>query len=664
MSLEFLQSTKLFSGVASEILERIAHVFEEKKMDKGQSLFLQGEEAKTLYFLASGECITVFRNAEDGLEYRGREISEGDELGLEAVWLGESYPFSLHAKAGASFFALDREYLMEICTKSSAICKSMMSVLTRRLQEHNTQKQSTVVDLAKVFIDREILAKFPRKLILKHKMIPLVQRKGIIVIGFVNPGVPEVLEELERYTGDLRIRSVTLDAVSFERFYRVRISPILDRRSSGANKNNDDRWFDALKEKVYDVELLEKGEKLVAERVGEQVKGEEVIELMNRVIGEALDLQASDIHIEPSEDLLVIRYRVDGRLKRRPEELGMRFHAPLVTRIKVLGRMDIAERRQAQDGRLSMMYNNRQIDFRLSTVPTHFGEKMVMRILDPSNILMDLEKLVPHERTYRAIRWMIEQPQGLVLIAGPTGSGKTTTIYSTLLFRREDEVNIVTIEDPVEYTIGGIAQVQVNDLAGVSFANSIRHFLRQDPDIITVGETRDPTTASTALEAALTGHLVITSIHANSALGSIVRLRDMGIEPFLIANTLNGVISQRLVRRVCPHCRGPRSYHHNLIQPLGIFSKEEEKEFYTFYKGKGCIHCNFLGYRGRVGAFEFLQIDEGLRPLIAGDATIEEIAQKARKDGNLQTIKSFCRELLLNGITTPEEVTRILFADS
>jgi general secretion pathway protein E len=358
---------------------------------------------------------------------------------------------------------------------------------------------------------------------------------------------------------------------------------------------------------------------------------------------------------------MVVRYRVDGRLKRRPEPLDMRFHPPLVSRLKALGRMDIAEKRRAQDGRLSVEHGRRQIDFRLSTVPTRFGEKLVLRILDPQTVLIDLERLILHDPTYRAMRWMIEQPQGLVIIAGPTGSGKTTTIYSAMLRLREDEINIVTIEDPIEYTIEGITQVQVNDAAGVSFANSVRHFLRQDPDVIVVGETRDPQTAATTVEAALTGHLVFTSLHANDALGSVVRMREMGVESFLLAHTLVGVVSQRLLRRVCPHCRQPTTYHPDLIMPLGLFGKDEGAGGFSFMKGSGCLNCNYQGFRGRVGVFEVLRVDDRLRPLIAAGESMPVIEKMAMETGLFQPLREHCRHLLVNGITTPEEIARVLF---
>jgi type IV pilus assembly protein PilB len=296
-------------------------------------------------------------------------------------------------------------------------------------------------------------------------------------------------------------------------------------------------------------------------------------------------------------------------------------------------------------------------------VPTRFGERLVMRILDPGSLLIDLERLMPLEATYRAVRMMLDAPQGMIIIAGPTGSGKTTTIYSQLLRLRKADINILSIEDPIEYTIDGVTQVQVNELAGVTFATAVRNFLRQDPDVIVVGEVRDSQTANTSVEAALTGHLVVTSLHTNDALGTLMRMREMGVEAFLLAHTMVGVISQRLVRRICPQCREPASYHRDLIRPFGIFPDDGGNAPYDFFKGRGCSHCNFQGFKGRVAVFETLRVDDRLRPLIAKGASVEEMAAKALALGLFLPLKDYARHLLVTGVTTPEEIARVLFAD-
>lgn len=660
MDVGLLSSTILFGGLPLEELEPLRRLLSSLEVDEGTMLVEQGATAAELLLVAGGRLETSRRDAEDGLTYNGPELGPGDDVGLEAALIGGPHLYSVRALTPASVTRLPRQELLRLSRERPALGARLLAVVADRLHGDRSRQQSRVVDLGRLRVDESLWTLLPRAAMLKHRALPLARHGGVLVVGFVDPGDLGALDEVRRMAAGHRVRPVPLDAVGFDRFFRACVTPVLDRARPDGDR--DDRWFGALKQKSYELNAIEGAESVAQDERIRQVPGEQIIALMNRLIGEALDLLASDIHIEPSEDELVIRYRIDGHLKKRPEFLDMRFHGPLVSRIKVLGRMDIAERRRAQDGRMAIAYGSREIDLRLATVPTRFGEKIVLRILDPASILIDMERLIPREPTYRAVRWMVEQPQGMVIVAGPTGSGKTTTIYSTLLRLREDEVNIVTIEDPIEYTIRGLTQVQVNEPAGVSFANAVRHFLRQDPDVIVVGETRDPQTAKTSVEAALTGHLVLTSLHANDAIGTLVRLREMGVESFLLANTVLGVVSQRLVRRVCPHCRVPTTYHPNLIRPLGIFPASTGSPF-TFYKGQGCIHCNFQGFKGRTGVFEVLSIDERLRPLIAAGADAGRIDQVAREAGLLQPLKDYCHHLLVSGVTTPEEITRVLFVE-
>lgn len=660
--LGILRTSQLFGQLPDSTLEAIASHLQLHSYHKDEAILQQGAIATHLLLVAEGEVETIHREPEYGLDYKGPDRLTGDELGLASVWLGEPHQYSVMAHDEAKCYSIERETLKDLALAYPKLQQVIADGLARYLFREEGLQPSPVVDLARLRLDESLLAMFPRHVINNHKVLPLMERSGVLAVGFVDMNNLYAVDDVKRLAHGKRVNPIPLDQASFERFYRTTVSPLLDRREG--RKTYNDQWFSALKRKTYDtISVEETLERVSHDKRGQQVPGEMVIQWVNRLVGEALDLMASDIHIEPGEHEMVVRYRVDGRLKKRPETLDMRFHGPIVSRLKIHGHMDIAERRQAQDGRLRLFYDNRPIDFRLSTIPTHYGEKLVLRILDPTSILIELERLILHEPTLQAVRWMVEQPQGIVLVAGPTGSGKTTTIYSTLLHRREDEVNIVTIEDPIEYTVDRIAQVQVNDLANVSFANSIRHFLRQDPDIIVVGETRDPVTAHTALEAALTGHLVLSTIHANSALGTLVRLREMGIESFLLANTVTGLISQRLVRRVCSRCREVTKYHRNLIVPLGLFPKEDAPEYFEFYKGKGCMHCNYLGFRGRVGAFEVLRVDESLRPLIASGAETTHLRRLALESGHLSLMKDYCRYLLTQGLTTPEEVIRILFIE-
>jgi type IV pilus assembly protein PilB len=656
-----LLTSRLFGGLAAGPRDAIARRLIPVEVDDGEAVVTQDEPAQELLLVVEGRLAVWQRESEDGLEYARPDLSVGDDLGLAATLRGEPQPFSAWACGTVRLLALPRAALLALAQERSEISAALTAALAERLHRAEARTEARVVDLARLRTDESLWGLLPRHLIAKRRALPLAQRGSVLVVGFVDPTDTEALEEVRQKLPGVRVRAVALAATDFERFYRARVAPVLDHWRP--EESGDTRWFTALQAKSYEVRMLDgTAETVPAEERGKHIHGDEIVALTNRLIGEALELSASDIHIEPGPSLLTVRYRVDGRLKKRPEPLELRYHSPIVSRFKVLARMDIAERRKPQDGRLAIAWGTREIDFRLATVPTRFGEKLVLRILDPASILIDLERLIPHEPTYRSVRSMIDQPQGMVIVAGPTGSGKTTTLYSAMLRRREDEVNIVTIEDPIEYTIHGVSQVQVNEPAGVSFATAVRHFLRQDPDIILVGETRDPQTAATSVEAALTGHLVLTTLHANDALATLVRLRDMGIEPFLLASTVIGVVSQRLVRRLCPHCAEPATYHRELITPLGLYAPDETPEMFEFAAARGCIHCNYQGFRGRVGVFEALRVDDTLRPLVASDAPVPELRRLALQRGLLLPLEGYCRHLLTRGFTTPEEVGRVLFS--
>jgi len=659
MDLDAVLALPPFQALDPTRVAPLAAAMEECPADTDDEVARQDTDAEVMVVVLEGRLQVGWRDVEDGLEYVGARLGPGDFLGLSEILLNVAHPRSAWATEPSRVALLPREALLAACAGDPVLSTALYRLVAERLNTMAAPVGARIVDLARLKLDESLWGLLSLANIRKYRALPLARNGRVLVVGFANAGDLNAIDDVARLVSGYRVRAVALDGGEFERFLRTRVVPVLERVRP--DENPRDRWFQVVSQKSTDVRLVDAMPSVAPEERGKAISGEMVVALVNRLIGEALELAASDIHVEPSEGELVVRYRVDGRLKRRPEPLDMRFHAPLVSRLKALGRMDIAEKRRAQDGRLSVEHGRRQIDFRLSTVPTRFGEKLVLRILDPQTILIDLERLILHDPTYQAMRWMIEQPQGLVIIAGPTGSGKTTTIYSALMRLREDEINIVTIEDPIEYTIEGISQVQVNDAAGVSFANSVRHFLRQDPDVIVVGETRDPQTASTTVEAALTGHLVFTSLHSNDALGSVVRMREMGVESFLLAHTLVGVVSQRLLRRTCPHCRQPTTYHPDLVQPLGLFGKDEGVGGFTFLKGTGCLNCNYQGYKGRVGVFESLRVDERLRPLIAAGETMIVIEKAAREAGLFLPLREHCRHLLINGITTPEEVARVLF---
>ncbi len=380
-----------------------------------------------------------------------------------------------------------------------------------------------------------------------------------------------------------------------------------------------------------------------------------IIRLVNRLILNAVEIRASDIHFEPFENEFKVRYRIDGVLH-EVDSPPHRLQAAVISRVKIMAKLDIAERRLPQDGRIKLKIADKEIDFRVSTVPTVFGESLVMRILDRDSLVLDLEKLGFPEKILEKYNSLISQPYGMILVTGPTGSGKTSTLYTTLAKINSPEFKIITLEDPVEYQLNGVNQIQVNPKIGLKFASGLRSIVRQDPDIILVGEIRDKETADIAVQSALTGHLLFTTLHTNDSCGSITRLLDMGVENFLLSSTLLGVLAQRLVRVICPFCKQQTFPEERLIKSMGIDQTEAAK--IKFYHGSGCEECRYTGFRGRIAIFEYLQIDDNIRKEIINQSSTETIKKAALKQG-LFTLRQDGWEKVKKGLTTISEVLRV-----
>ena len=393
-----------------------------------------------------------------------------------------------------------------------------------------------------------------------------------------------------------------------------------------------------------------------------------VVSLVDRILLQAMSVSASDIHVEPQQRGLRLRYRQDGVLQQYIEPLPSRLIPAVTSRFKILADLDIAERRQAQDGRIRRKYKDRVIDFRVNTLPSRFGEKVCLRLLDSSATQLGLDKLISNPDTLALVRDLGAKPFGMILVTGPTGSGKSTTLYSLLAERNDPGINISTVEDPIEYTLPGITQCQVNREKGFDFATALRAFMRQDPDVLLVGETRDLETAKTAIEAALTGHLVLSTLHANDAPSTIARLDEMGVEPFMVSAALIGIVSQRLMRRVCTTCREPYTPDQQELGRFGLMASREAKV--TFYKAHHhadnepvCPTCQGSGYKGRVGVYEVLRINEEIATVIAKGATTDTIRQLALESG-MVTLLGYSLQLVREGHTTLEEVGRMILTDS
>lgn len=410
----------------------------------------------------------------------------------------------------------------------------------------------------------------------------------------------------------------------------------------------------AVMQRIFDD--VEKEEVVGEESIGEldylrdlaQDKG--IVQLVNVIIENAVRDRASDVHVEPEERDVKVRYRVDGILYDR-ERLPARMQPAITSRIKLISQMNIAERRLPQDGRIKGKFSDKEIDIRVSTLPTVYGESIVMRILDRGSAFITLEGLGFDAELLTIYESLILKPYGMILITGPTGSGKTTTLYASLERINSTEKKIITIEEPVEYLMSGINQINVKPKIGLTFANGLRHIVRQDPDIIMVGEIRDLETASIAIHAALTGHLLFSTLHTNDAPGAITRLMDMGVENYLVSSTLIGVMAQRLVRTICAHCKEPYTVESDVMEALRL-------EVSTVYRGKGCNHCSGTGYRGRIGIFEILNINDDIRDLVMKEATIRELKEKAVSLG-MRTLRQDGVSKITKGLTTVDEVLRV-----
>jgi general secretion pathway protein E len=450
---------------------------------------------------------------------------------------------------------------------------------------------------------------------------------------------PQVLAEVRRVTG----KRLSLNSTSDEQFAAL-LAQTYEQGSDQAM---------AMMEGVGDeLDLDQLAQTLEPEDLMEAEDDAPIIRLINALLTEAIKINASDIHIEPFENSMRVRFRVDGMLREILKPPGN--IAPLViSRIKVMAKLDIAEKRLPQDGRISLRVAGRAVDVRVSTLPSGHGERVVLRLLDKQAGRLDLEQLGMGEKIEKQFDQLLHKPYGIILVTGPTGSGKTTTLYAGLTRLNEKSRNILTVEDPIEYYLDGIGQTQVNNKIEMSFARGLRSILRQDPDVVMIGEIRDIETASIAVQASLTGHLVLSTLHTNSAIGAITRLRDMGVEPFLLASSLIGVVAQRLVRKLCPHCKIPHTVTPSECSWLNL----PENDQTTIYSAAGCKECNNIGYIGRTGLYEFIPVDDKLMDMIhegEGEHAMEQYARtfstSLRQDG---------RRMILRGITSLEEVIRV-----
>ena len=534
----------------------------------------------------------------------------------------------------------------------------------REMLEGKAQEEGiTFVDLDRYSIDASAINLVPERIVKNHTVIPVRKEGNVLYVAMPNPNNIQAIDDV-RMVSRLDVKPVRAVPEAIEEAIRKHYGStngnalgVAQQPQTTAPVPTSSRGdiSQAIAEAGAARGLEDEADAAAAAQVAEQAP---IIRLANALIQQAIQDRASDIHVEPQQRGVRVRYRVDGVLH-EAMTVPKNLQAPLISRYKIMADMNIAERRIPQDGRIEIRQGGKDFDLRVSAIPTPFGEKIVMRILDKTSVLLGLDKLGFSEEVQSQIEELTRQPNGMFLSTGPTGAGKTTTQYSVLHKLNSIERNIITIEDPIEYQLNGISQVQVNRKAGLSFGTALRSFLRQDPDIIMVGEMRDLETAEISVEASLTGHLVLSTLHTNDAPSAVARMTDMGLEPYLISATVIGVLAQRLGRRNCANCSEPYEVKQSELRRFG-FEVTDPEGLVTLHRGKGCEECRFTGFRGRIGVYELMRMNSEIAELVVRRAPLADIKAAAKANG-MHELREDGLLKILQGVTTPEEVMRVIF---
>jgi type IV pilus assembly protein PilB len=680
---QFLKNVKLFSELSPESLAKLGSRLKTVEFPPSEVMVREGAPGVSMYVIKSGLVEVRKKDPTTGIDFLVAQLGEGAAVGEMALLTGRPRSATVTTVQATVVFTLTRSDFRNLLTQHPEISLGLARILAERVEEATKHVGIDFINLQKENFDPRVVGLVPQTVILLHKLIPVAYVHNALTLAMVNPSNLVAFDDVRRYVKGAIIEPRICTEDDFRKFMdtvypqlmgldkgqrsELEKKTIEDRRERKEERRKQQTAMDIPLQSFEDLqnEILtgmevqsDEEEKVNAMELTTASEDAPVVRLANNVLAMAIKKGASDIHIEPQEQGVVFRLRVDGILKVE-NVLSKKIQLPLISRLKILARLDISERRMPQDGRISIKIDNRSIEFRVSTVPAKFGEKMVMRVLDKSEALLPLDQLILHPQVVDLMYRMIHQPYGIIYVTGPTGSGKTTTLYSALSEINSPDVNISTAEDPVEYDLPGLCQVQTHKDIGLDFARILRAFLRQDPDVILVGETRDMETAKISVEAALTGHLVFTTLHTNDAPGSFTRLQEMGIEPFLMANSTVGIVAQRLARRICQNCKIQVEVDDTMI---GFFGYTRENAP-PFFKGEGCDRCSGNGYRGRVAIYEILVMNDELKRAVAGGAKTDALRDMAEKGGMIN-LKQYAMFLMEKGLTTVEEVlTNLVISD-
>jgi type IV pilus assembly protein PilB len=641
----------MFAALPQQYREQLGARLTRHELGPNTEIVRQGDPADALFLIESGLVGVFVRDSKLGIVRLVNQLSAPESFGEMALITTMVRNATCMSLEVTTVHRLGRDVFDAVVKQIPAVALGIARTMAERLQQVSGEREVPWVSLGNKPPDRRLWTSVPAELMRKHRVVPIEMDKHYLTLGMVDPQDAAAITGVRAAFPSVRFRIVAVSAEDFERF----IASTAPSKANAPGRSGDAVMV--APESRPQITFVEDDETR-GNRAQQQVSGDKLVAIVDEIVGTALACGASDIHIEHERKQLNVRYRIDGALKPRAQPYPPEMGKPLVSRFKLLAKLDITEMRRPQDGRISLTAGKRMVDLRISTMPAKFGEKVVLRILDAEANVADLKSLLVFEPVRQLFSEMLFRPHGLVLVTGPTGSGKTTTMYSGLFARKRPELNVVTVEDPIEYHLDGVTQIQVQSEI-TSFASILRALLRQDPNVIMVGETRDRETAKMAVEASTTGHLVLTSMHTNSALETMFRLLDLGVERYAIANSLLGVLHQRLARRLCPACSEPYEYPAPIVERLfraGAFQPHEKP---TLRRGVGCARCAGTGYKGRVAVTELLVASDAVRTAFSAGADLSQLRPVAR-NGALFEMPRCAGAILGMGVTAPGEVLHLL----
>jgi len=671
----FLQRIELFSLLSWDDCDAVVKRLKRRELPPNHTIVREGQPGSSMFFITSGKVEVRKKDAATNIDFLLTELGPGQCFGEMALLTNEARSATVVTLEPTTVGTLEQQDFHDLLLSHPQIGVSLTKILAVRLRASIQQGGIEYIQLGRLQFDDRVLTLLPQASMMQHHVIPISFNNNRLTLAMTDPNNLMALDDVRRVIKGVMIEPVVCTEEDFKKFMTTTYKQVMAKAAAQEKKPPVSAEMTPMMVKSVEKKAAPMDPEAILAQLQTEgldkidTEGEEapieskasateltaaadegpVVRLANAIMGLAIQKGASDIHIEPHEKEVQVRLRIDGLLQ-GVQTLPKKVQMGLISRLKILARLDIAEKRLPQDGRISVKVNERLIDFRVSSIPVKWGEKVCMRLLDKSNTTLGLDKLISHAATLKLVREMIAQPYGIIYVTGPTGSGKTTTLYSALAELNDPDVNISTVEDPIEYDLSGANQVQVHKEIELDFARVLRAFLRQDPDIILVGETRDTETAKIAVEAALTGHMVFTTLHTNDAAGTFTRLREMKIEPFLVSSSTIGVVAQRLARRLCK-CK--EAYTPDAADKTywGIPEKEEVK----FSKAVGCSICSMTGYKGRIGIYEVMRMSANLKQMVVRGDNADTIRETAEREGML-SLKTYGAMLLREGHTSPEEV--------